>query len=220
MLSQCVCLEAGAVWSTDILSSIKPLSKKKNGCCIIALTRNDVFTWKRQSSVNVITANMLRRGVGGIQITAQFSQLADWFSVYQAGLRSWRIHRTRFHSFAQKKKKTASGFTRCLCLDYAAFYPARSSSPAGHFHNNGLSSAPNGILAVIMYAGVLCRLHRRCHPESHKCNYTKPLITKQCNLLPEWQYMAELHHSNYAPRGEGSARVPSASPPPRPAPSL
>lgn len=58
-----------------------------------------------------------------------------------------------------------------------------------------VSVFPNGICAVIMYASILCRHYQPCHLELHKCNYTKPLITKQCNLLLEWKNILELYNS-------------------------
>lgn len=58
-----------------------------------------------------------------------------------------------------------------------------------------VSVFPNGICAVIMYASILCRHYQPCHLELHKCNYTKPLITKQCNLLLERKNILELYNS-------------------------
>lgn len=54
------------------------------------------------------------------------------------------------------------------------------------------SILPNGILAVIMCASASRRHDQPCHPELHKCNYINPLITKQCNLLPEWNLILDL----------------------------
>ena len=105
----------------------------------------------------------------------------------------------KFLTFAQGKvkKEVASHniFVRITC----SFIPLNSCHPKV-ISIIMVSSVPNGISPVIMYASILCRHYQPCHPELHKCNYTKPLITKQYNLLLEWKYILELSESNYTLR--------------------
>lgn len=89
----------------------------------------------------------------------------------------------KFLEFAQAKKKQVASHNVFVWITYS-FIPLDSCHPEV-ISIIMASVRPNGILAVIMYASVLCRHYQPCHPESHKCNYTKPLITKQCNLLLE-----------------------------------
>lgn len=92
----------------------------------------------------------------------------------------------KFLEFAQeeaKKKKQVAPHNVFVWITYS-FIPLDSCHPEV-ISIIMVSVRPNGILAVIMYASVLCRHYQPCHPELHKCNYTKPLITKQCNLLLE-----------------------------------
>lgn len=89
----------------------------------------------------------------------------------------------KFLKFAEEKMKQVASHDVFVWITYS-FIPLNSCHPKV-ISIIMVSILPNGILAVIMYASALCRHYQSCHPESHKCNYTKPLITKQCNLLLE-----------------------------------
>lgn len=103
---------------------------------------------------------------------------------------------TKFLKFAQEQIKQVASHNVFVWITYSLIL-VNSCHPKV-ISIIMVSILPNGILAVIMYASVLCRHYQPCHPESHKCNYTKPLITKQCaNLLLEWTYILELYDSNY-----------------------
>lgn len=110
------------------------------------------------------------------------------------------VKHPKFLKFAQEKTKRGASHNVFVWITYS-FIPLNSCHPKV-ISIIMVSILPNGILAVIMYASVLCRHYQPCHPELHKCNYTKPLITKQYNLLLEWKYILASYDSNYTLKGK------------------
>lgn len=189
-----------AVWIYEAASSSVRVSKCGSKQTTIPLDTRVIPRWvkvpQRKQALNFSSFQQRKAGkkLHNRTITLHFlngTNCSNWCTNF--GFSFWflllynldSIFRTALNLNFQKGKRS-SQIHRMSLSGLHSFIPLSSCHPKV-ITIIMVSVFPNGICAVIMYASILCRHYQPCHPELHKCNYTKPLITKQCNLLPEWK---------------------------------
>lgn len=151
---------------------------------------------KKEETVNLFTiltpAVTRSRKLGwNNQFTAK-SQSSKW--VQNAKLQTQlHVHKTTYVSLSYVGENEERVTSHNVFVRITYFFTLLNSCHPKVISIIMVSSLSNGILPVIMYGRILCRHYQSCHSELHKCNYSNPLITKQCNLLLEWKTIMELY---------------------------